>query len=85
MAVLKREYFDSGELKSEVFEINGKKNGLYKEWHQKISRGIQREKMYCKYSNGYKDGLCLSWNEEGILIRDEYYYMPENDVGIESD
>jgi antitoxin component YwqK of YwqJK toxin-antitoxin module len=31
MAEVKREYYSSGELKSEVFVINNVKNGEYKE------------------------------------------------------
>ena len=32
MAEVKRTYFESGELESECFEINGKKEGEYKNY-----------------------------------------------------
>ena len=34
MAEVKRTYYESGELLSEVFEINGKKNGEYKRYNE---------------------------------------------------
>ena len=34
MAEVKRTYYESGELESECFEINGKKNGEYKEYYE---------------------------------------------------
>jgi antitoxin component YwqK of YwqJK toxin-antitoxin module len=34
MAEVKREYYNSGELRSEVFEINGKKEGEYKTYYE---------------------------------------------------
>ena len=34
MAEVKRTYFESGQLESECFEINGKKNGEEKTYHE---------------------------------------------------
>ena len=34
MAEFKRTYYETGELKSEWFEINGKKNGEYKQYYE---------------------------------------------------
>ena len=33
MAEVKRTYYNNGELESEVFLLNGKRNGEYKEYH----------------------------------------------------
>ena len=35
MAEVKREYYESGELESECFEINGKKNGEFKTFDER--------------------------------------------------
>jgi antitoxin component YwqK of YwqJK toxin-antitoxin module len=34
MAEVKRTYYETGELESEVFLLNGKKNGEYKSYHR---------------------------------------------------
>jgi antitoxin component YwqK of YwqJK toxin-antitoxin module len=34
MAEVERTYYIGGELKSEVFALNGKKNGIYQEYHK---------------------------------------------------
>jgi antitoxin component YwqK of YwqJK toxin-antitoxin module len=34
MAEVRKTYHPTGELKSEVFEINGKRNGIYKEYRK---------------------------------------------------
>ena len=34
MAEVKRTYYPSGKLQSEVFDINGKRNGEYKEYYE---------------------------------------------------
>ena len=49
MAEVKREYYESGKLKSECFEINGKKNGEYKRYHQNGQLNI-----ICSYIDGKK-------------------------------
>ena len=49
MAEVKRTYYESGALKSECFEINGKKNGEYKYY---FANGELIHKCY--YDNGIK-------------------------------
>ena len=49
MAEVNRTYYKTGELKSECFEINGKKNGEYKRYHQNGQLNI-----ICSYIDGKK-------------------------------
>ena len=55
MAEVKRTYYNNGELESEVFVINGKRNGNYKEYHE---NGQLME--ICSYIDGKKNGEILS-------------------------
>ena len=56
MAELKKEYFESGELKSECFEVNGKKYGEHKIYN-KNGQLLNS----CSYVDGKKNGDL--WNE----------------------
>jgi antitoxin component YwqK of YwqJK toxin-antitoxin module len=49
MAEVKRMYYPTGELKSEVFIINGKKNGERKSYHEN-----GQLKTICNYVNDKK-------------------------------
>jgi antitoxin component YwqK of YwqJK toxin-antitoxin module len=49
MAEVKRTYYMNGELESEVFEINGKRNGEYKSYHENGELHV-----ICSYENGIK-------------------------------
>jgi antitoxin component YwqK of YwqJK toxin-antitoxin module len=51
MTELKRTYYADGELKSEVFEINGKKEGELKIYYKNGQIMIS-----CNYINGYING-----------------------------
>ena len=66
MATEQREYYPSGKLKSVWFEINGKKEGEYKEYH--IMNG-QIWKNY-NYVNGKKHGEQKHYYENIITKMD---------------
>ena len=60
MAKVVRTYHDTGELQSEVYMINGKKNGMYKEYYRngqlwKIFSYID-DKLNGEYKRYYSSG-----------------------------
>ncbi len=58
--VLVREYFASGSIKSEHYEINGAKDGLEQWWHE--NGQIFTE---CEYVSGVPHGRVQVWSESG--------------------
>ena len=62
MSKLKREYYESGELKSTCFEINGKRYGDYKQYY----KNGQLE-WICAYVNGNNHGEDKKYFETGEL------------------
>ncbi len=61
---VKRTYYDSGKLKQEWFEINGIKQGEYKEYWE-------NGKLYeiCNYVNGKKEGETKWYHMDGQLFK----------------
>jgi hypothetical protein len=69
---VKKEFYDSGELKKETHYKNGKKEGLEKEW-------FDWGEIRTNYKNGKKEGLETLWFESG---KKKYEYHWKN--GIEN-
>ena len=63
MAEIKRTYYETGELLSEVFVIDGKINGEYKSYHDN-----GQLEMECTFIDDNKNGECKEYNENGELI-----------------
>ena len=64
-----RTYFETGELEREFFEINGKKEGVYKYYHK--NGNIY---LICNYINGELNGELISYYEKVLgLTSDESY------------
>ena len=67
MSLLKRTYFDSGELDSEVIEINGKKEGEYKKYYSNGNLCI-----VCNYINDTQNGQYKEYHSNGQLYKIVY-------------
>ena len=57
-----KEWWESGQLYSQCFNKNGKKDGEFKSWYE---NDIQN--AYCFYKNGVKEGEFKSWYDNGQL------------------
>lgn len=68
MAELKRTFYDSGELRSECFEINGNKNGICKIYYKE---GIL--KIQCNFIDNKLNGEFLRYNKDNIIKEICYY------------
>ena len=62
MAEVKREYYKSGELKSEVFVINGKYHGEYKKYYEN-----GQLELLCSYIDNKMNGEIKSYFPDGQL------------------
>ncbi len=62
------EFQNIKQLKSETDYIDGKKEGLYKEWDKK-----GKLKINVNYINGLKDGLCKEWYHNGQISKEQHY------------
>jgi antitoxin component YwqK of YwqJK toxin-antitoxin module len=77
MAELKKEYYETGELKSECFEINGKKHG-----ENKIFNKNGQLLNSCSYVDGKKHGEERDYYENGSL-RFTCTYVDDKIHGLE--
>jgi antitoxin component YwqK of YwqJK toxin-antitoxin module len=59
--ILVKNYFSSGELESEHYELNGLKHGTLRRWYK-------NGKLFSEstFINGKIDGLSRLWNEDGV-------------------
>ena len=73
MAEVKRTYYKSGKLRSEVFELNGKKNGIYKEYYENSCENMSSTDSFgqlfyiCSYIDGKFHGEFKSYHKNGQL------------------
>ena len=65
-----RTYYDpeKTQLESEVFMMNGKKEGVYKSYHEK---GQLFQKV--NYINGKREGIYKSYHDNGQLLEEINY------------
>ena len=75
MAELKREYYSNGDIKSQVFIINGKKEGQYKKYYKNGILGS----VY-NYINDIKNGQCNHYHIDGKIWL-VYHYINGKIVG----
>ena len=77
MAEVKREYYKTGELKSECFEINDRKNGEYKKYYENGSElsldNSKRKNLSSTDSFGQLKEIC-SYIDGGINGEYKRYY-----------
>ena len=64
MAQTVRTYYESGELRSEHFELNGKKNGEFKSYHKNGQLCF-----ICSFIDGITNGETKEYTSTGELIR----------------
>ena len=65
---VKKEYYGSGELKSEVPYKNGKKEGLETKWYRN-----GKKKAEFHFKNGKEEGLWVRWWDNGQVHRKGNY------------
>jgi antitoxin component YwqK of YwqJK toxin-antitoxin module len=68
MAEVVRTYHDTGELLSEVYVIDGKKNGIYKEYYYSGQLWV-----ICSYTDDKINGEYKIYYPSGKLIEKHYY------------
>jgi antitoxin component YwqK of YwqJK toxin-antitoxin module len=67
---LRLTFWDSSfkQIRTQVYISNWKMNGTYKRFNEK---GFLVE--MCTFKDGQEDGLYYYWNDEGVLVRKEFY------------
>jgi antitoxin component YwqK of YwqJK toxin-antitoxin module len=65
---VKREYYDSGKLKSEAHYKNGKKDGLEILWYKSGKKSIETH-----YKNGKLEGYFIEWDPSGKEVSVKHY------------
>ena len=65
---VKKEYWDNGELKSELRIKNGLKDGLAIRWFENGNKMSESH-----YKNGELEGLATGWYENGSKILEEHF------------
>ena len=68
MGQIKREYYPTGDLKYEVFVIDGKYEGHYKEYFQSQDNNKSQLQVIYNYVNGEKNGPYKLYYEDGQLL-----------------
>ena len=69
MAEVVRTYYNTGKLLSEVYMVNGKKNGIYKKYY----KNGQLDTI-CSYTDDKKNGEYKSYYTNGQLKGNLYIY-----------
>ena len=64
---VKREYWDNGKLKGEIYIKNGKPDGMFTQWYES---GKKKSKSHWK--NGELEGLATDWFESGNKESESY-------------
>ncbi len=71
-----RKWFDNGQLWKEYYMINNKMDKYYKEWYRKKEYSSDDSiQLYIheEYKDGYKDGTCTYWYENGKIMSQTIY------------
>ena len=71
---IEKEWFVSGNLKSQVSKVNGNLDGKYLVWYDNNSNQL---KSSTSYSNGKLDGPTIVYNRNGTKISETYYHDNE--------
>ena len=75
---VKKEYWDDGKLKSEIYYKDGKREGLATWWHKNGQKGKERH-----YKDGKIEGLTTSWYPSGEK-KSEIHYKDGKREGLPS-
>jgi len=70
----KRTQYENGQLKDERNGKDGKRDGLWKEWHKN-----GQLKMECNYKDGSRQGIYKTWYEDGQIKEEKTYVNGEAD------
>ncbi len=73
MAKVVRTYHNNQTLDEEYYEINGKKEGEYKQYYITFQNSISQIERICYYINDKKNGEYKSYYMNGLLKRIFYY------------
>ena len=74
--MIKREFFENGQLRFEYGFENGKKHGIYKEYFEN-----NKVRVETNYKNGERDGLYKEYDKEGNL-KSELNYKGNKKYGL---
>ena len=74
--MIKKEYFENGQLRFEYGFENGKKHGIYKEYFEN-----NKVRVETNYKNGERDGLYKEYDKEGNL-KSEINYKGNKKYGL---